>query len=111
MTTVTILHRAPWIVGFLAEGHTGYAEEGEDIVCAAVSAITQTAMMGLKHFAPDTFSQWREGDAPLLEVRVSHPTKETQVILETMVIGLEDILSGVPQYVRILHTGSEVESK
>lgn len=111
MTTVTIRHQGGKIVGFSAKGHTGYAEEGEDIVCAAVSAITQTAMMGLKRFAPDTRARWREGDAPLLEVEVPHPTRETEVILTTMVIGLEDILSGVPQYVRILHTGSEVELK
>lgn len=34
-------------IGFDAHGHTGYAECGEDIVCAAVSAITQTAAMGV----------------------------------------------------------------
>ena len=28
------------IVKFLAEGHTGYAEAGADIVCAAVSALS-----------------------------------------------------------------------
>ena len=67
--------------------------------------------LAIKRFAPDTRARGREGDAPLLEVEVPHPTRETEVILTTMVIGLEDILSGVPQYVRILHTGSEVESK
>lgn len=33
--------------GFQALGHTGYAEPGNDIVCAAVSALTQTAVLGL----------------------------------------------------------------
>ena len=111
MTTAEFHTEGRRITGFTVRGHSGYAPEGEDIVCAAVSAITQTAMMGLKRFAPDTRARWREGDAPLLEVEVPHPTRETEVILTTMVIGLEDILSGVPQYVRILHTGSEVESK
>ena len=111
MTTAIFHTEGRRITGFTVQGHSGYASEGEDIVCAAVSAITQTAMMGLKRFAPDTRARWREGDAPLLEVEVPHPTRETEVILTTMVIGLEDILSGVPQYVRILHTGSEVESK
>ena len=40
MTTVVITHEGSFITGFTATGHTGYAEEGEDIVCAAVSAIT-----------------------------------------------------------------------
>lgn len=29
------------------DGHAGYAEYGNDIVCAAVSAILQTAQLGL----------------------------------------------------------------
>lgn len=103
MTTVEITHQGKWIAGFKASGHTGYAEEGEDIVCAAVSAITQTAMMGLKHYAPNTLAHWEEGDDPVLEVIVPTPGKETQIILETMLLGLEDIASGVPQFVRILH--------
>ena len=40
----------------------------------------------------------------MLEVVVPNPNHETQVILETMLLGLEDILSGVPQFVRILHS-------
>lgn len=103
MTTVEITHRDGWIVAFTASGHSDYADEGEDIVCAAVSAITQTAMMGLKHFEPETQAHWEAGDDPILMVSVPNPKHETQVILETMVIGLEDILSGVPNYVRIIH--------
>ena len=50
MTTVVITHEGGFITGFTATGHTGYAEEGEDIVWAAVSAITQKAKTGLQHF-------------------------------------------------------------
>ncbi len=32
------------ITGFLVKGHAGYAEEGHDIICSAVSAITYTAL-------------------------------------------------------------------
>ena len=32
MTTVVITHEGGFITGFTATGHTGYAEEGEDIV-------------------------------------------------------------------------------
>ena len=38
MTTVTFHSANSRIDGFVAEGHSGYAEEGSDIVCAAVSA-------------------------------------------------------------------------
>ena len=35
------------LCGFIVEGHADYAEEGSDIVCAAVSALTQTALLGI----------------------------------------------------------------
>ena len=38
MTTVTFHSVGGRIDGFQAHGHSGYAEEGSDIVCAAVSA-------------------------------------------------------------------------
>lgn len=33
--------------GFEAVGHTNWAVHGEDVVCAAVSALTQTTVLGL----------------------------------------------------------------
>ena len=38
MTTVTFLTEEGRIVGFDSAGHSGYAEEGEDIVCAAITS-------------------------------------------------------------------------
>lgn len=48
MTTITLFRSRSHLVGFEVLGHTGYAEEGSDIVCAAVSALTQGAVIGLK---------------------------------------------------------------
>ena len=38
MTTVTFRSEGGRIIGFDSQGHSGYAEEGADIVCAAVSS-------------------------------------------------------------------------
>ena len=38
MTTITFHSADSRLDGFVVEGHSGYAEEGSDIVCAAVSA-------------------------------------------------------------------------
>ena len=48
MTRITLFRSRSHAIGFEAEGHTGYAEEGSDIVSAAVSALTQGAVIGLK---------------------------------------------------------------
>ena len=38
MTTVTFLNEEGRIIGFDAAGHSDYGDEGEDIVCAAVTS-------------------------------------------------------------------------
>jgi len=38
MTTITFRTEGNRIVGFDSQGHSGYAEEGEDIVCAAITS-------------------------------------------------------------------------
>ena len=38
MTTATFFSEGSRIVGFEVKGHSGYAPEGEDIVCAAVTS-------------------------------------------------------------------------
>ena len=38
MTTIKFRNEGGRIIGFDSQGHSGYAEEGADIVCAAVSS-------------------------------------------------------------------------
>jgi len=38
MTTVTFHTEEDRIIGFDSQGHSGYAEEGSDIVCAAITS-------------------------------------------------------------------------
>ena len=40
MTTITFRSEGGRIIGFDSQGHSGYAEEGADIVCAAISSTT-----------------------------------------------------------------------
>ena len=38
MTTITFRSEGNRIIGFDSQGHSGYAEAGEDIVCAAITS-------------------------------------------------------------------------
>jgi len=42
-----MLHRQRRTVGFTSTGHANCGEAGEDIVCSAISALTQTCYLGL----------------------------------------------------------------
>ena len=47
MVTVTMLQQGGRTVGFTSTGHANHGESGEDIVCSAISALTQTCCLGL----------------------------------------------------------------
>ena len=43
MTAVCFYTKGSRIMGFTVKGHSGYAEEGEDIVCAAITSAVRLA--------------------------------------------------------------------
>ena len=90
MTKVTIYKNVKnECVGFKALGHAGYAEEGEDIVCAAISILTINTMNAIETFTDaDVFLETDE-EIGFIEYRIDEPTKETSLLLDTMVLGLQ----------------------
>ncbi len=48
MTHVTFYKSADVFYGFKEEGHTGFAEEGEDILCAAISSMTMLVINAIE---------------------------------------------------------------
>ena len=91
--------------GFEATGHTGLAEPGQDIACAAVSALTQTAALGLERrlgisvrakAGPGRFACWLPATLPA-ELRV-----RAEDILETMRLGLLEIARVEPGALRVV---------
>ena len=49
MTKIQIKEQDNLIYGFIVSGHSGYAEEGSDIVCSAISALAQNVCVGLEN--------------------------------------------------------------
>lgn len=47
MTNITFYRKNKDIIKFIAEDHVEYAEEGADIICAAISALTMHTLNGL----------------------------------------------------------------
>ena len=76
--------------GFISSGHAEYAEEGYDIICAAVSVLTVNAINSIETFTDDSFAvRQEEGLVELiLEDTVS---KETALLLDSMILGLQEI--------------------
>ena len=53
MINITVKKRKGSYLDFLSKGHAGYAEEGQDIVCAAVSALIITTVNSLDAFTEE----------------------------------------------------------
>lgn len=105
MTTVTIFRQNGRIAGFSVKGHTGFAEAGEDIVCSAVSAITQTAVLGLTEVLKLSAAV-SVHDAKLscmLEKDIADiDWQKAELILETMALGLRSIADSYGDYIKII---------
>ena len=66
-------------VGFSIKGHAGYAEHGQDIICAAVSVLAQNTVNSIEQFTDDTFSG--EIDEKTGSLAVSFPREGFQTIV------------------------------
>lgn len=92
------------IKGFLVKGHAGYKPHGQDIVCAGVSILTQTAVLGLyEYLAQPPQVEKKPG---LLKCILPHGLSEeenhqAQVILKTMALGLEATAHSYSDYVTV----------
>lgn len=89
---------------FEIKGHSGYAEEGRDLVCAAVSAVSQTALLGLlKVCGINVNYEARDGYLKVvLPDGISEEKRQkAEVILLTMREGLKDIADGYPRFVKL----------
>lgn len=87
--------------GFVVKGHANYAEHGKDIVCSAISAITQTAILGLDYYNGVT-QKSKDG---FLSVEIYKDDHTTDAIMKTMLLGLEEIEKQYPKYLQIKKTG------
>ena len=96
------------VVSLETEGQAGFAEPGEDIVCAGVTALVVTALIGLKRVAGHPHEgRARSGKAwcRLLPGGTPESRLKAQAILETTVLGLKDIAKDYKDYVRVTEGG------
>ncbi len=99
--------------GFLIEGHAGYAEEGEDIICSAVSALALNTINSIEKFtAFQPICKMQEGYLSCIvsELRNSDSAsdshyREANLLLNSLALGLESIVQTYgTQYLHVLIT-------
>jgi uncharacterized protein len=86
---------------FSASGHTDFAEHGEDIVCAAVSAILQAARLGLERYATAPTATQRPGEMELGWSAADAELESVRAIVTTAEMAIEEIARRYPEHVRL----------
>lgn len=90
---------------FVVRGHSGYAREGRDIVCSAVSAVALTTagaigdLIGIKDYYNDKYGFMSCNLDMELSPELRH---DANIIMATAEIGFKQIEFAYPKYVKVL---------
>lgn len=101
MTKITIFKKNGKIWSYQIKGHSGFAEEGKDIVCSAISTAAQMTLLGLE----DVLNMKVESDIQdgYLQVRVleKFEDKTVQVLMITLEETLKQIAKEYAKFVKM----------
>ena len=93
------------ITGFSVSGHSGYAEAGSDIVCAAISAIVTMAEATINDVCGAKAKvRVKDADARItLTLPTSCDEEETvQAVLSGLLVTLLSLKEDYPDYIEVL---------
>ena len=105
MTKVEIFNHDGRIHGFSVSGHSGYAEEGSDIVCAAVSTAVKFAEATLSEVLGErvkTKVNEEEARVTLNLPAACEHEEAVQAVLTGMMLTLCSLRDEYPDYIEVL---------
>ena len=105
MINILIIKSKQNIITVEATGHSGYAEEGNDIVCSAISTLMQNLANGLTEVVKANAKVIVDEDMPHLSVTLSEQDKEkckyAQMLMQTTVLSLKEVANGYSKFIKI----------
>lgn len=98
MIDVTLLIKNEKRLGFAIKGHANFDQHGYDIVCAAVSILSYTAVNTLDYYEVefDFFDDDNE-----MKVSLENPNEKSEIILNNFEIGIKTLLTNYNEYVNL----------
>ena len=104
MTKVEIFRKNGNIIGYKASGHSGYSEQGSDIICSAISTSLQMTLIGIqKVLKLKVDFKINDGflDVDLKNISQDKLT-QTNILTEAMAIFLKELTKQYPKYIRLV---------
>ena len=100
MVRVTVFRERGTPVGFELTGHADAGAYGEDVVCAGISAIAETALLGITDVLHlDAAWSQSEGDLSCELSRDTAPEdiEKAAIVFDTMIAGLASLQRAYPK--------------
>ena len=102
MITVTVLKKDGEFNKIESRGHAGFAEKGQDIICAAVSALMVNTVNSIDSFTEDIIHVISEEGYLSLEFIVG-PSKDSKLLIDSLMLGLSQIQDSYDRaYLKVL---------
>ncbi len=93
-------------VRLTVDGHAGYAKHGEDIVCSAVSALTETLIARLMELDAKFYYKKESG---AVEVGMQKITYDANEAFHFVVLGMQLIATAYPKCVELQKSDTRVK--
>jgi uncharacterized protein len=98
-----------YIKRYLITGHSDYAEYGSDIVCAGVSALSQTVLISLVEVCDieeNSIKYKVDEETGLLDVSLprnieAFKLEKSQILLKSLVAGINSLIESYPDYINL----------
>ncbi|MEZ7734278.1 ribosomal-processing cysteine protease Prp [Fusobacterium periodonticum] len=104
MTKVEIFRKNGNIIGYKASGHSGYSEQGSDIICSAISTSLQMTLIGIQEVLKLKVD-FKINDG-FLDVDLKNISRDkltqTNILTEAMAIFLKELTKQYPKYIRLV---------
>ena len=106
MTNVQLYKKNQSIVKVKVFGHSGYAEAGNDIVCASISSLAESLIVGIKEVLKiDANANITEEEASLEISLPESLNKEdlerSQILFKTFELSVRGVAKEYPKYIKI----------
>ena len=102
MITVTVLKKDGEFNQIESRGHAGFAEKGQDIICAAVSALMVNAVNSIDTFTEDIIHVSSE-EGYLSPEFIVGPSKDSKLLIDSLMLGLSQIQDSYDRaYLKVL---------
>ena len=83
------------------DGHAGYAEQGKDIICSAVSVLTFNLIKSIESLTKDKI-RYQADNPGHINIEFENLSEQSKLLVDSFFIGISDIVSTYgEQYVSI----------